>query len=60
MSTSTEPEYKTGSRVKHIKFGSGTVTSLNKTDNDYEVVVEFDNFGPRKLRSSFAKLILED
>lgn len=60
FSATSAPDYKVGSRVKHIKFGTGTVTSLAKLEKDYEVVVEFDNFGPRKLRSSFAKLIVED
>ena len=33
---------------------------MTKLDNDYEVVVSFDDFGQRKLRSSFAKLSKED
>ena len=57
VSTSFDaPEYKTGDQVSHFKFGTGTVTSMSKLDSDYEVVVNFDNFGQRKLRSSFAKL----
>ena len=55
-SSSAEPDYRIGDRVSHFKFGSGTVTSMSKLDNDYEVVVAFDDFGQRKLRSSFAKL----
>jgi len=55
-SSSDAPEYKTGDQVSHFKFGTGTVTSMTKLDSDYEVVVTFDNFGQRKLRSSFAKL----
>lgn len=58
-SSSKEPDYTTGDRVTHFKFGSGTVTSMSKLKNDYEVVVLFDNFGQRKLRSSFAKLVRE-
>lgn len=58
-SSTKEPDYKAGDRVTHFKFGSGTVTSMSKLANDYEVVVLFDNFGQRKLRSSFAKLVLE-
>lgn len=54
-----KPTYKTGDRVSHFKFGSGTVTSITKLDTDYEVVVSFDDFGQRKLRSSFAKLSKE-
>lgn len=55
-SASAIPDYKTGDRVSHFKFGTGTVTSMTKLDNDYEVIVSFDDFGQRKLRSSFAKL----
>lgn len=55
-----EPDYKTGDRVSHTKFGVGTVTSMTKLDNDYEVVVRFEEFGQRKLRSSFARLTKEE
>lgn len=51
-----EPDYKTGDTVSHTKFGIGTITSMTKLDNDYEVVVLFEEFGQRKLRSSFARL----
>lgn len=50
------PDYQVGARVSHTKFGQGIVRSLTKLTNDYEVVIEFDGFGQRKLRSSFAKL----
>ena len=50
------PDYQVGDRVAHTKFGQGIVRSLTKLTNDYEVVIEFDGFGQRKLRSSFAKL----
>lgn len=50
------PDYKAGDTVYHMKFGTGTVVSLERKSNDYEVVVSFNDFGQRKLRSSFAKL----
>ncbi len=50
------PDYKAGDTVYHMKFGTGTVVSLERKNNDYEVVVSFNDFGQRKLRSSFAKL----
>ena len=50
------PDYQVGDRVSHTKFGQGIVRSLTKLTNDYEVVIEFDGFGQRKLLSSFAKL----
>lgn len=54
--TSQVPEYREGDTVSHTKFGTGTVTSLTQLDNDYEVIVDFETFGQRKLRSSFARL----
>lgn len=56
-SSSQKPDYQEGDTVYHIKFGTGRVQSLTKLSTDYEVVVEFENFGQRKLRSSFAKLV---
>lgn len=56
VSSSGTPDYQVGDRVSHMKFGQGIVRSLSKLTNDYEVVVEFDGFGQRKLRTSFAKL----
>ncbi len=55
-SSSEKPDYAEGDTVYHIKFGTGTVQSITKLSTDYEVVVEFKDFGQRKLRSSFAKL----
>ncbi len=54
---SAEPDYHQGDTVYHTKFGSGTVTSLRQLNTDYEVVVDFKEFGQRKLRASFAKLV---
>lgn len=53
---SGKPEYSVGDRVRHIKFGSGTVEQLEKGDKDYEVTVNFDRCGIRKMFASFAKL----
>lgn len=53
---SGEPDYRTGDAVRHFKFGSGIVTDMKQIGSDYEVVVNFEGFGQRKLRSSFAKL----
>lgn len=50
------PDYQTGDTVSHFKFGTGIITSMTKLEGDYEVVVNFDGCGQRKLRSSFAKL----
>ncbi len=49
-------EYKEGDRVRHIKFGDGTVTAIKDGGKDYEVTVEFDKAGVKKMFASFAKL----
>ena len=67
----TEPKQFTGSKmgsldfgvgdtVKHIKFGVGVVTDITKGGKDYEVTVEFPNFGVKKLLSTFANLVKID
>ena len=50
------PDYGVGDRVSHVKFGTGTVLSMTERDGDYDVSVEFEKFGVRKLRASFSKL----
>lgn len=50
-------DYGVGDTVKHIKFGVGIVTDITMGGKDYEVTVDFPNFGTKKLLSSFAKLI---
>ncbi len=49
-------EYTEGDRVRHIKFGDGVVTAIVAGGRDYEVTVDFDKVGTRKMFASFAKL----
>lgn len=49
-------DYMEGDRVRHIKFGEGTVVNINDNGQDYEVTVNFDIAGVKKMRASFAKL----
>jgi len=49
-------EYGVGDRVSHIKFGEGTVLSITEGGRDYEVSVEFDKVGVKRMFASFAKL----
>jgi len=51
-----ELDYQVGDRVKHIKFGVGTVQEITKGGGDFEVAVEFDRVGRKKMFASFAKL----
>ena len=48
--------YEEGDSVKHIKFGVGTVLSIADAGRDYEVTVQFENYGVKKLFAQFAKL----
>ena len=50
------PDYGPGDRVNHMKFGAGTVLSVEKGARDYEVTVDFDGFGTKKMFAAFAKL----
>ncbi len=49
-------DYSVGDRVKHIRFGEGTVLEIIEGAKDYEVRVNFDTAGVKKLFASFAKL----
>ncbi|MCR5415745.1 MAG: UvrD-helicase domain-containing protein [Pseudobutyrivibrio sp.] len=51
-----ELEYTVGDRVSHIKFKEGTVKNIIDEGRDYEVTVEFDSVGVKKMFASFAKL----
>ncbi len=49
-------DYGVGDMVKHIKFGKGEVIEITDKGKDYEVTVDFETHGRRKLFASFAKL----
>lgn len=50
------PGYAVGDRVRHTKFGDGTVQNIIEGGRDYEVTVEFDRAGVKKMFAMFAKL----
>ena len=52
----TGPGYDVGDRVRHVKFGEGLVTAIVEGGRDYEVTVEFDKAGTKKMFAAFAKL----
>lgn len=49
-------EYGVGDTVTHIKFGTGVVRNIVEGGRDYEVTVDFANFGVKKMFAGFAKL----
>ena len=51
-----KPAYSAGDRVSHIKFGEGTVVSVEEDTKDYLVTVLFDTAGQKKMMAGFAKL----
>ncbi|MCR5302214.1 MAG: DNA helicase PcrA [Lachnospiraceae bacterium] len=57
LSLGQAPEYGPGDRVVHTKFGEGTVMSVEKGKRDYEVAVDFDTAGVKKMFAAFAKLV---
>ncbi len=54
--TSVALDYGPGDRVMHMKFGAGTVLTVEKGARDYEVSVDFDGAGVKKMFAGFAKL----
>ena len=48
--------YQVGDRVRHIKFGVGIVKDIVDGGRDYEVTVDFDKVGIKKMFAGFAKL----
>lgn len=55
--TDSAPDYVVGDRVRHIKFGEGTVVDMINGGRDYEVTVDFDTAGRKKMFAGFAKLV---
>ena len=50
------PGYDVGDRVRHMKFGDGLVTAITEGGRDYEVTVQFDQAGQKKMFATFARL----
>ena len=48
--------YDVGDMVKHIKFGKGKVLEIVSGGRDYEVTVDLEKAGVKKMFASFAKL----
>ena len=56
MTSGGSSKLKAGDRVRHIKFGDGTVISVVKETRDDKVTVQFDTAGQKIMYASFAKL----
>ena len=56
MPKQVDLDYTVGDTVKHIKFGKGVVKELIQGGNDYEVTVDFESAGEKKMFASLARL----
>ena len=48
--------YEKGDRVRHLKYGEGTVMNIEPGVRDYQITVVFDNAGQKIMYAGFAKL----
>lgn len=55
--TGGKPDYDINDRVKHTKYGEGTVTDIEPGPRDYKVTVDFDNAGQKIMYAAFARLV---
>ncbi len=53
-------DYKVGDRVRHVKYGTGVVTEIREGKRDYEVTVDFQGWGSKRLLAAFANLVREE
>ena len=56
LGTSGSLDYAEGDRVRHVKFGEGTVLKIEKGARDFEVTVDFAGYGVKRMFAGFAKL----
>ena len=42
--------------MRHVKFGEGTVRNVVEGGRDFEVTVDFDKAGTKKMFAGFARL----
>ena len=53
----SKPDYIEGDRVRHVKYGEGTVKAIEEGPKDYKVTVVFDDYGQKVMLAAFAKLV---
>ena len=56
-SAPSAPDYGPGDRVRHTKYGEGTVKADEAGPRDYKVTVQFDEYGQKIMYAAFAKLV---
>lgn len=50
-------DFKPGDRVRHNKFGEGTVISSSPMGGDFMLEIAFESVGTKKIMANFAKLV---
>lgn len=56
MPVSDTLAYEVNDRVRHVKYGEGTVKAIEKGPRDFQVTVLFDTAGQKIMYAAFAKL----
>lgn len=56
VSKADKLEYGVGDTVRHIKFGVGIVEQIVEGGKDFEITVNFEKAGTKKMFAAFAKL----
>lgn len=56
VNKSSTLSYSVGDTVRHTKFGTGVVKEIVDGKKDFEVTVDFDTVGQKKMFAGFAKL----
>ena len=55
---STSEHYESGMRVKHKKFGEGTILKATSVGNDWHLEIIFDTVGTKNLMAAYANLTI--
>lgn len=48
--------FQVGTRVKHERFGIGTITGIESMGTDFKISINFENLGEKKILQKYAKL----
>ena len=56
QNTGSANEYSEGTRVRHRKFGDGTVVGVTNVGKNSYLVIDFDKFGKITLSLAFAPI----
>ena len=56
MGDNSSSDYKVGDKVRHIKFGTGTVISVVPAGSDKEITVDFERVGEKRMFASLVKM----